>query len=210
MKIYGHFMSPPANFVRLTLSAAGVAHEYHHVELSKGETRTPEYRAINPYGKVPALVDGDLKLAESCAISRYIAAKAKSDLYPDDIKQRAVIDQWMDFAAHHVRTNMGKVLFNRMFAPMMGAPTDEKAIKDGLDALGTNVPMVEEQLSKSRYLAQGRLTIADIAMIAAMEPFETIGYSLDPFPNVKKWREGIMSEAWYKKVHAGYAAEMQG
>jgi glutathione S-transferase len=209
MKIYGNFMSPPANMVRLAASAAGVPHDYQHVDLQKGEQRNPDFRAVNPYGKVPALVDGDLKLAESCAISRYIAAKAKSDLYPDDIRQRAIIDQWMDFAAHHIRSNMGKVLFNRVFAPMVGAPVDEKSIKDGLDALGTNLPHVEAQLGKSRYLAQGRLTLADIAMIAALEPFEMINYSLDPFPNVKRWRDGIMAEAWYKNVHARYGAEMQ-
>lgn len=208
MKIYGHFMSPPANQVRLTASAAGVAHDYVHVDLTKGEQRTPEYRAINPYGKVPALVDGDLRLAESCAISRYLAAKVKSDLYPDDIGQRGLIDQWMDFAAHHIRTNMAKILFNKIFAPMMGMPADEKSIKDGLDALEVNLPFVDEQLARSRHLAQGRVTLADIAMIAAMEPFETIGVSLDGFQNVARWRESLMAEPWYRNVHERYGAEM--
>ena len=208
MKIYGHFMSAPANQVRLVASALGTPHEYVHVDLQKGEQRTPEYLALNPYGKVPTLVDGDLRLAESCAISRYLASKAHSDLYPDDIRQRAVIDQWMDFATHHIRAAMGKVLFNRAFAPMMGLPVDERAIEDGLKTLDALLPAVESQLGRSRYIAQGRMTLADLAMIAAMEPFEMISISLDRFPNIQKWRAGIMAEPFYKNVHERYAAEM--
>lgn len=208
MKIYGHFMSPPANQVRLVASALGAPHDYVHVDLEKGEQRTPEYLALNPFGKVPTLVDGDLKIGESCAISRYLAVKSKSDLYPDDIRQRAVIDQWTDFAAHHIRSNMAKVLFNRAFAPMLGLPVDAKAIEDGLKTLDALVPIVDARLGKSRYLADGRMTLADIAMIAAMEPFEMIAVPLDRFSNVTRWRAGVMAEPFYLKVHERYGAEL--
>lgn len=208
MKIYGHFMSPPTNQARLTASAVGVAHEYVHIDLTKGAHRAPEYLAINPYGRVPALVDGDLKLAESCAISRYLASKAKSDLYPEDVAERAIVDQWMDYAAHHIRANMGRILFNRVVAPLMGVEVDERSIKEGGQALDANMPIVDAQLAKSRYVAGGRMTIADTAMTAAMEPFEMLGYSIENFPNVVRWRNAIMAEPFYKKVHDRYGAEM--
>lgn len=208
MKLYGHFMPPPANQVRLTASAIGADFDYAHVDLTKGEHKSPDYLAVNPYGMVPALVDGDLKLAESCAISRYLASKAKSDLYPEDLKARAQIDQWMDFAAHHIRTNTGKLLFNKIFAPMMGAPVDEKAISDGLAGLDRNLPVVESQLGRTRYVAHGRLSLADTAMLAAMEPFEMVGYDVSRFANIKRWRDGLMAEPFYTRVHARYGAEM--
>ena len=63
-----------------------------------GEQRSPEYLAINPHGKVPALVDGELKIYESAAIIRYLAAKSSSRLFPlDDLQAQARIDMVVEF-----------------------------------------------------------------------------------------------------------------
>ena len=209
MKIYGHFFSAPANQVRLTASALGLEHEYHHVDLMAEQQKSPEFLAINPIGKVPAIDDDGFTVAESNAISRYLACKQDCSLYPQGPKDRAVIDQWMDFAAHHVRANMAKILFNKVFAPMMEIPVDEKAMQDGRDALNQNLAHVNAALEKAPYIAGNTLTIADTAMMAAMEPFEMIDYDITAFPNVQQWRSNNMSQDWYTSVHAHYAAEMQ-
>ena len=210
MKIYGHFLSSPANQVRLTASALGAPHEYVHVDLQNGEQMTPEYRAINPFGKVPALDDNGFHLAESNAICRYLAHKQGAALYSADPKQAARIDQWMDFSTHHVRSNMGKVLFNKMFAPMFDMPVNEAALAEGLENLNANLGHVETALSQGGFLASDALTLADIALIAAMEPFEKIEFDMTPFPATQKMRQSIMGEDWYTSVHAHYGAEMQG
>lgn len=209
MKIFGHFMSPPANQVRLTVSAIGIPVDYEHVDLMQGQQTTPEYRSINPFGKVPALDDDGFRLAESNAISRYLACKADCALYPNDIRQRATIDQWMDFAAHHVRANTGKLLFNRVFAPMMNRPVDEKTIAEGQEFLDKNLAVVEDSLGAHAFIAGDKLSIADTAMLAAMEPFEMVGYGLDGKPNINAWRDRLTAEGWYKNVHAHYGAEMR-
>ena len=211
MKIYGHFFSPPANQVRLTASALGLDAEYVHVDLTKGEHKSPEYMEVNPFGRVPALDDDGYKLAESAAICRYLACKTDCALYPsDDPKARGEIDQWMDYAAHHVRTNMGKILFNKIIAPMLDAPVDEKSITEGQNNLNACLPAIDATLGKTNYIAGDTLTIADTAMLAAMEPFEMIGYDVSGFKNIAKWRARNMNEDWYKNVHAHYAAEMNG
>lgn len=210
MKIYGHFMSAPANQVRLTASAIGAEHQYHHVDLMQGEQQTPEYLAVNPFGKVPALEDDGFRLAESNAISRYIACRADCAQYPEDVKKRAEIDQWMDYAAQHVRANMSKVLFNKVFAPMMDRPVDEKSMAEGREFLTNALSPIEARLGETSFIAGDALTIADTAMMAAMEPFEMIEFGLDQFPNINTWRERNMGEDWYTNVHAHYAAEMQG
>ena len=210
MKIYGHFFSAPANQVRLTASALGVDHEYRHVDLGQGEQKTPAYLAVNPFGRVPALEDDGLTIGESGAISRYLACKnGDCSMYPNDAKKRAEIDQWMDVAAHHVRTNMAKVLFNKMFAPMFDLPVDEKSMADGQEALDANMPPIDAALSKTDFIAGDTLSIADTAMLAAMEPFETIGYDISSYTNIKRWRDNAMAQDWYKNVHPHYAAEMQ-
>ncbi|MBI1393203.1 MAG: glutathione S-transferase family protein [Alphaproteobacteria bacterium] len=212
MKIYGNFLSPPANQVRLTASALGVDHEYLHVDLTKGEQRGADFLAVNPFGKVPALVDGDFRLAESNAISRYLACRDGSDcaFYPNDIRQRATIDKWMDHAGQNVRTQTGKVLFNKVFAPMLGMPVDDKALAEGREQLGVALGVIDAELADRPYLAGDTATIGDIAMIAAMEPFEMVEFDIARFANVKRWRDGLMAQAWYTAVHARYGAEMAG
>ncbi len=209
MKIYGHFMSAPANQVRLTASAIGAEHDYVHVDLATQEQKTPEYQAINPLGRVPALDDDGFKLSESNAISRYLACRqGDCALYPNDAKARATIDQWMDYSSHHVRAAMAKVLFNTLFAPMMGMEVDEKSMAEGREQLSNALPHVNAALEKNAFLAGDAMTIADTAMLAAMEPFEMIKVDLEPYPAVVKWRQGLMAQPFYQNVHAHYAAEM--
>ncbi|MEM9840210.1 MAG: glutathione S-transferase family protein [Pseudomonadota bacterium] len=208
MKIYGHHMSMPANQVRLTASAIGTDAEYVHVELARQEQRGEAFQAVNPFGKVPAIEDGDFRLSESNAISRYLACRdGQCGLYPDDIRLRAEIDQWMDYAAQHVRANIAKVLFNKVLAPMMGAPVDEGAMAEGGKLLASHLRPVEARLSEHAFLVGDRLTLAEPAMVAALDPLEMIAFDASGFPNVTAWRERQMGSDWYKRVHERYGAE---
>ena len=210
MKIYGHFVSPPANQVRLTASALGIDHEYVHVDLQNQQHKSPEYLKINPYGKVPAMDDDGFTLSESGAICRYMACKQDCEMYPNDIRKRAEVDQWMDYSAHHIRSNMAKMLFNKIVAPMVGAPVNNEAIEEGRGFLNDMLPAVDAALERNGNLTGETLTIADTAMMAAMEPFEAVGYDVSPFKNVVKCRQNNMAQDWYKNVHTQYMAEMQG
>jgi len=208
MKLYGHFLSAPCNKTLLAATACGQDFEYIQLDLINGEHKSADFLSINPVGKVPALKDGDFCLSESDAISRYIANKNESDFYPKDLQVRAVVDQWVDFSSKHILDNMAKVLFNRLFAPMMGVDPNEQSIADGQKYLNQYVPLVEQQLSNSTMLAGETMTLADTCMIAAMDPFEMIEFDLSPYPNVSKWRNNIMAQDFYQKVHKHYAADL--
>ena len=85
--------------------------EFVRVDLAKGEHKTPDYLAINPNGKVPALVDGDTKLWESNAIMCHLARKAKSDLWPTDpIKQIEVL-KWLSWNSRAFHPPCRQALF---------------------------------------------------------------------------------------------------
>lgn len=210
MKIYGHYFSSPANQVRYTASALGQDFEYQHVDLQQGDQKTPEYLAINPYGKVPAMVDDGYTLAESNAISRYLACKHDGKLYSRDLKECAKIDQWMDYSSQHIRANGGKILFNKFFAPMIGIEPDEKSMAEGRELLEGNMAVVEQTLGQHAYIAGDNLTIADIGLTAAMDPFEMIEFDTSPYANVNKWRANNMAADWYQNIHARFAAEIEG
>lgn len=209
MKLYGHFLSAPANQARLSASAMAIDHDYVHVDLMNGEQREEPFRLISLFGKVPALQDGDFNLCESGAIVRYLAAKSESALYPQELLSRARVDQWMDYASMHVRASMSKVLFNMLFAPMMGIEIDKKSLAEGREQLSDQLPHIECALAGNQYLTGDTLTVADVAMIASMEPFEKINVSLNDFPNTNKWRQSVMAEDWYTRIHTHYGAEME-
>ena len=76
---------------------------------------------------------------ESDAIIKYLARKEKSDLYPEDIKQQAVVDQWIDFVSQHVQNGVGRVLWNKVFAPKFGMEVDENSKKCGYEFIAKSI-----------------------------------------------------------------------
>ncbi len=117
LKIYG---CPKTRSLRATwaLEEAGADYEYFKVELSKGEGRKPEYLEINPSSKVPALVDGDLVLAESAAIVTYIGEKfPASRLVPADAIQRATYFQWLAFTMSELEQSLWTLAKHRFVLP---------------------------------------------------------------------------------------------
>ncbi|MCA8887760.1 MAG: glutathione S-transferase C-terminal domain-containing protein, partial [Parvularculaceae bacterium] len=105
---------------------------------------------------------------------------------------------------------MSKILFNKIFAPMIGLPVDEKSMADGEKFLTANLPSVDAALAGRGFIVGDALSLADIALIAAMEPFEMIGYDMSKFENIVAWRNRLTGEAFYTHVHERYGAEMAG
>ncbi|MEE9347102.1 MAG: glutathione S-transferase N-terminal domain-containing protein [Robiginitomaculum sp.] len=206
--LYFHPLSFPALTTLFTAQAAGVDYESVVIDLATGEHKKPEFLAINPFGRVPALTHGDYKLAESSAIIRYIAKLGKSSLYPDDAKTQGTIDQWSDFVVHHVRTNVARVQFNRVLAPMFGMEPDKASLAMGLKFLEGSLPIVEARLSDSPFLAGDSITLADMSLIAALEPAKMAGLDMEPYPKLMKWLTARRSETFYTNVHSHFGAEL--
>ena len=208
MKLYYHPLSFPALSILFAAEAAGADYETHVVNLQEGEHKKPEYLAINPYGRVPAMSDGDFNLSESEAIMRYIARKSESDLYPGDLQSQAKVDQWMDYVNHHIRSPIARVQFNRVVAKFMGAETDEASVQTGLKFLENNLPVIEETLKAQPFLCGDKMTLADVALVAALEPADMCGFDLSPYPTIKAWRATRMGESFYTNVHSHFGAEL--
>ena len=206
LKIYGADLSSPANKVRFCANLIGVKYEYIRVKIREGENRKEEFLKLNPAGKIPVIDDDGFALFESGAICKYLCRKNRSPLYPEEIKQAAVIDQWTDFAVIHVAGAMQKVTFNRLFVPMMGiGELDERSLSDGINFLGKFLPIVDQQLAKSKYFASDKLSLADVTLLASLDPAEVSGIDLSKYPSIVKWRDVLMKEDFYQKVHKNYA-----
>src|SRR5436309_7918887 len=129
MKLY-HFPSPNPQKITFALRELGLECEIVPVDLSKGEQRKPEFLALNPFGRVPVLVDGELKLWESHAILAYLGEKT-GRLWPTTAAGRADALRWLFFLAQHISPSATELAFNPIAVKLRGVPGDEDAIVRG-------------------------------------------------------------------------------
>ena len=209
LKIYGSDLSAPSNKVRFAANAVGLKYEYVPVNLREGEHRKPEFLKINPVGKVPAIDDDGFVLFESAAIIRYLADKNYSDLYPKAVKERAIVDEWIDFTGHHVGLSVSKVLYNRVFAPRRNLPVDEMSLKEGLEWLVRYLPIVDAQLGKNKFIAGNKFTIADINLLAILDPVEIGEMDITPYKNIVKWRNELKKKDFYTQCFKEYGEALK-
>ena len=101
MKLYGFPHSPNTWKVRAVAAHLGLRLDFEFVDLTKGQSRTPAFLALNPTGRTPALVDGDFKLWESNAIMQYLASRTTNSLWPDEARARADIMRWQSWQLAH-------------------------------------------------------------------------------------------------------------
>src|SRR5688500_2546204 len=101
MKLYGFPASDNTWKVRAFAAQLGQGLAFEFVDLTKGQSRTPEFLALNPPGRTPVLVDGDFALWESNAIMQYLASQKPNSLWPDDVRVRADIMRWMSWQLAH-------------------------------------------------------------------------------------------------------------
>ena len=209
LKIYGTDLSSPANKVRFAANALGLKYEYIQIDLRAGEHQKPEFLKLNPTGKIPVIDDDGFVLFESNAIMKYLADKNNSALYPKGLKERATVDQWIDFGSMHVGLALSKVVYNRLFAPMRGVPVDENSLKEGLAFLDRFLPVVDNQLAKNKYIAGNNMTLADINLLALMDPAEMANIDLTKYKNITKWRTELKQKDFYTKCYKEYGEKLK-
>lgn len=207
--LYGTPLSSPANKIRFLLNYLGIPYEYKSVNLAAGEHKQADFLKINPYGKVPAIDDNGFKLAESNAILRYLADKHPSSLYPKNLEERAIVEQWLDFAANHISLATAKVMYNTYFYRLTGTAKDERSLQDGFSWLNAYLPMLEQQLTKQAYIAGNQLTIADFGLLAALDTVDLLKIDLSPYPRLNSWRQKLMAQSFYQDCHSNYTASFK-
>lgn len=209
LTIYGSDLSGPANKVRFVANFLGLEYKYRVMNLREGEHKQEWFLKINPVGKIPAMSDGDFNLFESGAICKYLCEKAASELYPKELKQRAIVNQWIDFSSLHIGVNMSKVTFNRVFAPRMNRPVSQESIADGENFLGQQLPIIEQQLSEHKFLCGAQVTLADITLLSALDPAELSGVDLSKYPQIVSWRNNLKTKEFYTKCYKEYGESLK-
>lgn len=176
--------------VHIMLEECGLAYMPHLMDLRGGAHRTPEFRKLNPFARVPVIVDhegpgGDLVVCETTAILRYLARKTGL-LMPADPREKSEVEQWLSFVA----TNIGPLFRGEfMFANIVPA---RGAVEYFVSEAEKAFTVLNEFLSVRRYFVGETYTIADInAYPVAATSSQRLPHGLEPYPHIKRWAEEI-------------------
>ena len=179
--------SPNGAKVRILLEETGLDYELHRVNLSEGEQKKPDYLAINPKGKIPAIVDRDgpggeeLKIFESGAILLYLAEKSGKFL-PRDPEARWQAISWLMFQMAGLGPSLAQAGYFLNRAPEPVPHAVERFVTEAERLYG----VVDRRLAEVEFLA-GDYSIADMACFPWMRNHRRFSVDIEDYPNVARW-----------------------
>ena len=208
MKLYGFPPSPNTWKVRAVAAHLGLRLDFHFVDLTKGQSRTREFLALNPTGRVPVLVDGDFRLWESNAITQYLASRRTNSLWPDDARARADIMRWQSWQLAHWSNGCDPLIFERLVKAFLslGAP-DATIVAKGVEAFDREARMLDAHLAKQPTLVGKEVTLADFSVAAPLFYAKEAELPLAPYPHIRDWFARVSAlPAWRETAPAPAAA----
>ena len=184
------YTSPTPNGYKISILLEELALPYtvHAIDLSTGAQKEPWFTAINPNGRIPAIVDrgnGDFPIFESGAIMLYLAEKA-GKLIPADEKGRSRVIQWLMFQMSGLGPMMGQANVFARYFPEVIQPAIDRYRRESRRLL----EVLDGQLAREEYLA-GAYSIADIANFCWARIHEWPGVEIDGLDNLTRWIDAI-------------------
>src|SRR5581483_7069469 len=185
MKLY-YFPSPNPQKIRFALNELGLEFETVPIDLTKREQRAPEFLALNPCGRVPVLVDGDLVLWESHAILAYLGEKT-GRLWPNTPAGRADALRWLFFLTSSIHPPSTEYVFNKLAVRLAGGTPDEAAIARGEKALPGPLGILEAHLAVNKWMLGAEFSLVDCDYGPVFNALDKAGFSFGDFPRVRAY-----------------------
>lgn len=187
-----HYWPTPNGWkITIMLEELGVPYEVKYVNIGKGEQFEPDFLEIAPNNRMPAIVDPEgpggepISVFESGAILQYLGRKF-GRFYPTDERQRVEVDQWLFWQMGGLGPMAGQAHHFRQYAPEQ-VPY---AIKRYTDECNRLYGVMNRRLAEREFLA-GEYSIADMACVGWIRPYQNQGQDLNDFPNLKRWFETL-------------------
>ncbi|MDJ0711667.1 MAG: glutathione S-transferase family protein [Woeseiaceae bacterium] len=188
IRFFGDSISGNCYKLQMASAELGIAYDWVETSVMDGSTRTPEFLAMNPNGKVPVMQLSDGRyLAESNAILSFLADG--SPLAGGDRYERANVLRWMNFEQY---SHEPYIATSRFIIKYLGGPPERQAELEAKKAGGYGaLDVMERQLAEAAWIANGAYSIADIALYAYTHVAHEGGFSLQDYPGVRAWLERI-------------------
>jgi glutathione S-transferase len=161
-------------------------------------TRSPEFLRINPNGRIPAMQDGELVLAESLAINLYMAKKAGGALAPKDLAEDAQITAWTIWAMTEAEPHTIEVLYNTVGKPP--EQRDAAKLAAAVAALKAPFAVLDAALAKDGYVVGGRFTVADLNLAEVFRYAQPAPELFGAAPHVKAWLAACQARPAFQRM----------
>ncbi len=182
MQIYGDSISGNCLKVRWVAEYLGLPFDWIETDILKGESRTPQFLALNPAGQVPLVVLNDGRpLAQSNAIILHLAEG--SDLIPTDAYDRARMLEWMFWEQYSHEPYVAVARFHVRYSGKAVADLEPRLVERGHSAL----QRLEDGLAVSPFLVGAAVSLADVALVAYTRLAHEGGFDLGRYPKVQSW-----------------------
>ena len=190
--------TPNGRKVSIALEEMGLPYEAHAVNIGEGEQHAPEFLALSPNNKIPAITDRDtgVSLMESGAILLYLAEKTGM-LMPTDGEGRLRVIEWLMWQMGGFGPMLGQAHQYLHFNPGKAPFAEERFAKEVARLYG----VLDRQLERGGFVAGGDYSIADIAVWPWVSRYEWQGVDLNGFPEVRRWYVDL---AGREAVQRGY------
>ena len=217
MKVYYHPASTTSRIVMLYAAEEAPEIEFQVVDLFTGEHMKPPYSAMNPSCLVPMLEDGDFRLTESSSILKYLADKKGSASYPKDLRERARVNEMMDWVNTNLYRDFAYGLVYPQTFPTHKRRSDEaqaSTLAWAKEKSENWLKILDQSLlgPKKAYLCGDKLTIADYLGAEMIGLGDLIRCNLAPYPNVSRWLGRMKELKSWPKVHEvfnGFAGSLK-
>ena len=182
MKIYGDSISGNCLKVKWVADSLGLSYDWIETDVLTGQSRTPEYLAMNPAGQVPAVVlDDGRPLAQSNAIILHLAEG--SELIPTDAYDRARMLEWMFWEQYSHEPYVAVARFQVAYLGKALSELEPRIVERGRSAL----QRLEDGLAEGPFLVGAWLSLADVALVAYTRVAHEGGFDLAGYPRVQAW-----------------------
>jgi len=192
IRLHYHPMSTYSRRVRIALLEKQIPHELVVVDMAARKHRDPAHLALNPYGRVPVIQDGDFVLYESAAILNYLEAMfPQPPLVPADPRERALVDMHMKLCDIQLARQTGVIIFPKRFLPK--ERWDEKAMAQAKSETDAHLRILERELTGKQYLVAGQYTLAEVCYTPFVQFLGLM--EIAPPPAVARWVEQLLTRA---------------
>jgi glutathione S-transferase len=162
--------------------------DYEHVPVSYGaDSKAGDYLSVNPNGRIPALIDGDLQLFESMAINLYLTKRYGGALYPANAADEARAFQWSVWAISEIEPLQMQIVIQKLFTPE--DRRNPKVTEGATKSLQRPLKVLDAALSGGGWLAGEAFSVADLNVAAVMHLMKMIDFSYAEHANVQRWAD---------------------
>jgi len=198
LEVWGRRSAYNVQKVLWVVGELGLAHTHVDAGGAAGGLDAPRFRALNPHGRVPVLVDGAATVWESNSVVRYLAARhGAGSLWPEDPAERSLADRWMDWELATLQPDFMHLFWGFYRTP--AADRNPRAIEAARARCADRYRRLDDQLASRAFLAGDAFTMGDIPAGTSLFRYFEMGLEKPELPNLRRWYGRLAERPAYRE-----------